>query len=248
MTLQTLIIVAIILIALATAVEFALAKRRRESNQAMTVADEANVPVFPNLVGEVKEFSDRVIPKKQPPLTAEFRAWAAESLDGEKTLQSWLASLSDEGLEALSEQLAIFCTDLNLELGWLVNKEMERAPELKRAVEEIVISYCQACWQAAQIQNELNEFRAYHDIVSNPDKHRDVKQKLYAELVKEELAPSVSPDLLLGSKKQQQEHINQTLRYASQTDPQKFDQIYQNVIATVAANGTTNGTEKAEAS
>lgn len=81
-----------------------------------------------------------------------LKAWVETSLGNEKQLQAWLLALPNEGLQALGEKIAEFCTDMNVDLNWLLNPVAEVDPGAKRAAEEMIVDYCKICFKAVQSQ------------------------------------------------------------------------------------------------
>lgn len=83
-----------------------------------------------------------------------FKAWAATALGQEPQLQAWLTGLPDEGLRALVEKLAEFCTemDMDMELEWLFTPEPCVTPAAKAAAGQVVTDYCKICLKAVQRQ------------------------------------------------------------------------------------------------
>ncbi len=246
----TFIILVVAAITIAVIVEIILRRQQPDKTTALASVEEKMTTIFSQVVEEAGEIAGNIRGKKQPDLTEPFRAWATENVADEE-LKIWLTSLSEEGLKALTEQLANFCADLNLELAWLVEEELEQEPELKQAAQEIVIRYCLACRKAVQIQDELNIFKTFQDIVNNLSRKENqvVSQKLLTELHQQDLVPTATPELLLASNKQRREYVSQTIRQAANTDRQKFNAILQQVVnhnnstdenTSVAASATTS--------
>lgn len=76
-------------------------------------------------------------------------AWADNHLQDESELQSWLAGLSEEGLQALGENLCDFANTMELDLEWLMKSE-ETSGKPDTFVEGLVIDYCKLCMKAVQ--------------------------------------------------------------------------------------------------
>jgi hypothetical protein len=87
-------------------------------------------------------------------LAIPFRAWVETSslMAKEQALQSWLLGLPAEGLQALAEKVSEFCVEMDVELDWLFDAEVDVDPNAKVAAEEMVIDYCKICLKAVQNQ------------------------------------------------------------------------------------------------
>ncbi len=75
------------------------------------------------------------------------------------TLRAWLAELDSDGCVALTEQLAAFCADFDIDLAWLVDGELADWPELEASVRALVMHYCLACKAAVDGDEALQRFR-----------------------------------------------------------------------------------------
>jgi len=89
---------------------------------------------------------------KTKDLATPLRNWAQTALGDEKPLQTWLIGLPDEGLQALGDNIANFCMEMDVELDWLFDPEAEVDPNAKAAAEEMVVDYCKICLKAVQNQ------------------------------------------------------------------------------------------------
>jgi len=188
-----------------------------------------------------KGLGSRFRRNKKAELAQQFQDWAKQSLEKEAGLRNWLTALSPEGIKALTEQLNAFCADLNVSLWWLVEQQLDSDPELKQKVEEIVVSYCRACWNAAQMQQELQVFETYHAFMQNPThrKYREFSQDLYAKLVEAGLveSPRLS-EVLLASTKKRQAYITKAIQEVAEKDRQAFNRVLEAVVAAEDENGS----------
>lgn len=91
---------------------------------------------------------------KHKNLTPRFRAWVETSalMAKEPALQAWLLGLPAEGLQALVKKVAEFCVEMDVELDWLFDADVDVDPNAKAAAEEMVIDYCKICLKAVQNQ------------------------------------------------------------------------------------------------
>jgi hypothetical protein len=97
------------------------------------------------------ELASSFTPKNKD-LATPLRDWAQTALGNEQPLQTWLVGLPDEGLQALGENIANFCVEMDVELDWLFDPEAEIDANAKAAAEEMVVDYCKICLKAVQKQ------------------------------------------------------------------------------------------------
>ncbi len=151
MHLNTFIILIVVFIAIAVVAEIMLRRQGESKTPSELAAIEKKVTAgVAKVIDEAKGVGGKVWQKKQPDLVVPFKQWVSDNLD-EDELKTWLISLSDEQLRALTEHLVTFCHDLNLELSWLIQQKLELDPKLKQVVYEMVIAYCSTCQQATQV-------------------------------------------------------------------------------------------------
>ena len=81
-----------------------------------------------------------------------LKIWAENYLSTEPALQSWLLSLTSEGLQALGEKIAEFCREMAINLDWLLKPDTEIDPIVRQKAEAIVIDYCKICQKAVENQ------------------------------------------------------------------------------------------------
>jgi hypothetical protein len=151
----------------------------------------------------------------------EFIAWARQAdLAGKLALSQrlpeeaaglagWLASLSNEELGHLADELAGFCYRQNLELAWLFNAKAE--PELKAALEEIITFWLMGFWQGHRLQ-PLASFQAWQD-APHAKGNRAFTQQVYTRLVAAGLASAPS-ELLFAADKEREEHVVKAIQAA----------------------------------
>ncbi len=103
---------------------------------------------------------------EQRALAERFATWTAQGSNGatagssaDAILRAWIAELGSDGCIALTEQLAAFCADFDIELAWLVDGELADWPELEASMRTLVTHYCLACKAAVDADNPLQRFR-----------------------------------------------------------------------------------------
>lgn len=173
----------------------------------------------------------RILPGKKQELAKQFQEWSTEALVEQKALKEWLAAFSAEEAQSFTNQLASFCADLNLDLAWLVQKKLDKDPQIEQVAKQVVIDYCQACYQAAQAQEDFKAFDTFQAMVQNPKGHRALSQKLFTQLVNQKLAKPVTADLFLAPEDKRQEHMTEAISQAADKDRQKFITILKEVLA-----------------
>lgn len=184
--------------------------------------------------------------KKNEELPSQFRNWVANSKEVDKGLKTWISDMPDDGLQGLTEQLAEFCNNLNIELDWLVSEGIEKDPDLKKVISEIVLSYCNACWKAAESQDELEVFKTYLSLIENPTNKANVilSKDIFTELVKQGLTETAPPELFLASDKERQTHMVEAIQKTADENRKAFNQVIRIVLTKQEEDATTEKTEE----
>jgi hypothetical protein len=188
----------------------------------------------------VQQLRNSLDRKQEPQAVQAFAQWAATSLGHEPALQAWIAALPAPALQALVDQVATFCAEMNLNLAWLVEGRLGEEPVLQQAAHEIVVAYCSACWKAVAAQPEVQLFDTYQRLLQDPTnrRHRALSQQLYAQLIEQGLAAAPPPsDLVLASESQRQSYAIEAIQQAAQQNPQAFKATLKAVL--LPANGET---------
>jgi hypothetical protein len=174
--------------------------------------------------------------KNQEELAKKFQAWAGSALTTkEKGLKSWIEDLSLEEAKVFAGQVDAFCADMNMDLAWLVDEKLDKDPQLEKAAKSIVISYCVACWEAMQAQNDFKVFTTYQSMIDKPSTkaNQALSQKLFTELVKQDMAPAISPELFVASEKEKQAQVMESIQQAADSNQAKFNTIFKQVLEIV---------------
>jgi len=191
------------------------------------------------LLGGVRETGQSIVTPEYVKLMPSFKRWIDEEMTGHNRLRNWLLSLPNDGFKALTGQIVFFCNELNIELEWLIDGELDVEPRTRKVVEDIVISYCDACLKAVQIQPELNTFRQYQHTLAHLGKRGDkhaLGQQLLARLSAEDLAPPPPAELVLASDDERRAYALSAIREATQRDREKFNRIWDSVMTADSAN------------
>ena len=195
---------------------------------AVLMALEGSLQFPESLKRQVMAFSRR---KTEPP--AKFRAWVESSMDENPELRAWLLDLSHEGFAALTQRVVAFCADLNIQLSWLVERHVDVAPALQKAVRTIVVDYLSVCREAMRHQDQIALFREYHKLVANPadSRHRDLRRRLFTRLTSDGLAEELPYyELIMASETQRQALVAKAIRGVADKDWQAFAKIFQEVL------------------
>jgi len=178
--------------------------------------------------------------KKPASLPQQFLAWIDKVDTVEKPVQDWLHALSEPGLQAFTEHLAAFCSDMGFELAWLVEQQFDQNPELARAAEKIVLPYCRACQQAATAQEDIEAHKMLQAFEQHPSsrKNQEFGQKLFAKLVQEGLATANLSDYLAATSKKRQQQTLQAIQEAVKKDSVAFNRALKEVIRGLEAAST----------
>lgn len=203
-----------------------------EPRKMLKSVEEQSSTVLTKVNQQVQGLREQVQGKSNTILAQEFRTWTEKGLTEKPALQNWLANLSDEAFELLTSKLADYCHEFNIDLNWLVEGRLDKNPSLKQQVEQIVTDYCANCWQAVQIQENVQSFSIIDAIQQNPNnkKYRDLSQKLFTELVKQNLASQPEVELYTASDKERWQYIGQEIANATSKHPQKVDGLLKELL------------------
>ena len=177
--------------------------------------------------GQILEAA-KAITLKKADLSLEFRAWVDINLQENPELRTWVLGLSDEGFAALTQRLAAFCADMNIQLEWLTGRHIEVAPAARLAVNAVVVDYLKLCRKALSHQTDVALFASYHKIVVNPSdaRYRDARRSLFTRLIAENLAqPLPAYEMIMASETQRQELAVKAIRDAAAKDWTVFARV-----------------------
>jgi len=203
-----------------------------EPKKLLKSVEEQSSTMLTKVNQQVQGLREQVQGKSSGVLAQEFRTWTAEGLTEKPALQNWLTNLSDDAFELLTSKLADYCYEFNIDLNWLVEGRLDNNPNLKQQVEQIIVDYCANCWQAVQIQENIQSFSVIDAIQQNPHdkKYRELSQKLFTELVKQKLASQPNVELYTASDKERWGYIGQEISNAASKHPQKVDALLKQLL------------------
>lgn len=255
LVLITFVIVMVFLVTLAMILERFWRKLQadRVANRAHSKEDEPSGtnPLAATVSKVTEQLRSLVQPQQQDEaLVKQFREWVTSDLQTERAMQSWLLALPGPGFAMLTEHIAAFCTEMNFDLQWLVKQQAAVAPELKVAMQGVVIDYCKACQKAVLVQTHAKAFAEYQRLLQNPKGKQEqaLSRTLYAALATQGLAPMPNPTELIGATEgERHQKALQAIQHAATKDWSQFAQILQATMMPVdtgsmSQNGqTTNG-------
>ncbi len=199
-----------------------------------------------NVSGLVRSVRRRILAhRRDASLAPRFRDWVLEArLPDRKQLyqnmpqtarafSDWLAGLPSEQLELFCGRISDALSAWDIDLNWLVERDLARVPALQRAIEESVLSYCLAHWTATQAQDDIRTFTTFQAWQQDPysERQKELNQRLYSRLVAKGLLTAPAPDLLLASEGRRQDFVVQALRHVSEADVIAFSSALHEIAA-----------------
>lgn len=204
-----------------------------------SVSESENVPLTDRVTDTLNGWNP--LTRSDNQLPQQFAKWAENThfanrvkrlRESTRGMKSWFGSLESEESEILTKQVSDFASDLNFELSWLFDQQLDNNPELKRDVEEVVVLYCLATFKGLLLQDELNTFIMYQAWLEDPTRkeYRELNQKLFSTFVERELIEGVPSDLLLAEEEQRSEYAIQAINQVLQADGKAFQAILKEVL------------------
>jgi hypothetical protein len=184
-----------------------------------------------------------VVRRRSADLAQGFRTWTLKSRLSERrqvqqnqpedsaAFSEWLASLPAEQLELFTQRIADVMAAWGIDLAWVVDQELNRAPALQHVVDESVLLHCMAYWHASRAQDDIRAFATYRAWQRDPysDRQKSVNQRLYARLIEKGLLTAPAPDVLLASEDRRRDYVVQALRQVSEADVAAFSTTLQEI-------------------
>lgn len=170
----------------------------------------------------------------------EFRQWLTEAFNtdqvDDQAVRHWLISVPEPGMEAFMQHITSFCTDMNVDLAWLVDGKLDINPELRTATTEVVRHYCRACYQAVLIQPDVYAFEALQAFERHPTAGNNgaFGQKLFARLLDAKLINDDISKHMLSSDQERMQQVIGAIHAAAAKDQQRFTQILRAVVVEMA--------------
>jgi hypothetical protein len=198
----------------------------------------------------LKRWADKIgIGRRKRERLQRFKAWAGGDLTGKvqpaaeaaPAFSTWLDNLSEKELAAFVQRISGFCADLNFELTWLFDPEIDNAPALKEALTELVLLFALVQWKALEAQDDIKVFSTF--LAWQAGKARKLTPKLFMRLVEQELIDAPPPALFLAPERERQAHMVDAIKKFVEKDRQAFNVILKDVIF---ASTETSGAAEVE--
>lgn len=188
---------------------------------------------FSQLVNKVtdpiKEARSRINSKEEDHSAEQLLAWA-EKEPGATMLSAWLKHIPEEALVVLLGEVSAFCTELDIEISWLLENQLEEEPKLKALVSEIVLNYLSACHKAALSWDDTRAFRVLRELESHLVSDKPFARQLYLMLAQNELVEPDSTNLFLGQEKELDRYMKQEILQAREKNKQAFKRVVKELI------------------
>jgi hypothetical protein len=183
---------------------------------------------------------DRLMRQKDPNLPGQFREWIAKTCADDPSVNNWVQGLSQEGLQAFTNHLSVFCSEMGFELAWVVQQQLDIQPELAQTFAQVVAHYCRACQQAAAAQDELEVYKTLQAFERNPasKKTQAFGHKLFAKVVEAGLTSVSMSEYLIAAPKEQQQYMVRAIREAAKTNHVVFNRLLKEVASDSAPAST----------
>jgi hypothetical protein len=214
---------------------------REDANRALQRATETANDAYGGVTGRWKQL------RGTEGRAAKFKEWVGRQTVGQESeltdklpgqaqaMTAWLETLPDKEMEEFTDKVARYTASLGLDLEWLLDNKVNAYPALKQTIEQTVALYSISAWQAENVQRDVKAFRAYQAWEENPSRNRVLGQRLYADLVREGLAPT-QPDLYLASQKERDDEAVRAIKDVAATKPEVVTAIVREwVIASEPA-------------
>ncbi len=125
----------------------------------------------------------------------QLRSWIGAQAASDPYLQRWVNGLSISEADVLVDLLTGYCTSLNWELTWLFTPHLQKAPNLKQAIEESVMAYARSILVSLQLVEEARVYNAYVALLQKPTDRKQfaLVQKLYKALSDQGVIKPITP-------------------------------------------------------
>ena len=216
--------------------EEAPAETESVSAQAVALASRFTDRVTSVVQGGPQALYNRIARRQPSDLPQRFQAWFANQAGAEAHVQAWIDSLPEDGLEAFTDHLAGFCSQMGFELAWLLEQDLNLYPDVANSATQIVLHYTNACQQAASAQADLKAYTMLKMFEQNPRdrKHQALVQALCAKLTDAGLVAVSMPEYMMATAKEQQQIAIDAINEAASKDHAAFLRIFQETLYATA--------------
>ena len=180
---------------------------------------------------------------QQPALAQRFMAWLNRVLPADDPLLVWLNLLPAEPIEAFTEQVAEFCSEMGFTLATLVDGQLGHAPGAEQRATQIVLHYGYANYQAALAVTEFSASKRVLAYLQSPSSkaNRDFGQKLYMKLIDKDVVPLPPFEILLTSEEKRNAQALEAIRSAAAQNPVAFNAALTEMLAESATSEQPQG-------
>ncbi|MEZ4868203.1 MAG: hypothetical protein R3C14_43145 [Caldilineaceae bacterium] len=170
--------------------------------------------------------------RRQRRLIQRLRSWLVSATTADPVLSAWCATVDDATLLTLAEQLTAFCDGWKIELQLVLEQQEECGAPVYALITEAILYYCRAYQQATALQEDIAVFAVFQSFLHHSQEHRQQAfgQKLFAELVDEELLSYAKIDYSSLSAGQRYAQIMLGIEAAARNDSERFLQVLKHVI------------------
>lgn len=177
----------------------------------------------------IKEARSRMNSKEEDHSAQQLLAWI-EKEPGADILTAWLKHLPEEALVVLIGEVSAFCSELDIEMSWLLHNQLDEEPKLKALVSEIVLNYLSSCHKAALSWGDTRTFRVLRELESHLARDKPFTRQLYLMLVQNKLVQPVSTNLFLGQQEELDRYMQQEILQARETNKPAFKRVLKELI------------------
>lgn len=177
----------------------------------------------------IKEARSRMNSKEEDHSAQQLLTWI-EKEPSAAILTAWLKHLPEEALVALTGSVSAFCSELDIEMSWLLENQLDEEPKLKALVSEIVFNYLSACRKAALSWGDTRTFRVLRELESHLASDKPFTRQLYLMLVQNKLVQPVSTNLFLGQQEELDRYMKQEILQARETNKPAFKRVLKELI------------------
>lgn len=166
---------------------------------------------------------NRLTGKKVDDQGARFRVWTIHAFANQSALSQWLNSLPDPAIQALATHTAAFCTEMGVELDWLLEQQVQQSP-LAKDLSTMISHYLQACYTGVLAQDGVRAFKSFHEFDQNPygQANKAFVQTLFQTLLDQKLTPPVAATFNQSPEHERQIYMVQAIRRAAELEPTRF--------------------------
>lgn len=169
--------------------------------------------------------------RRQDETQSLLQAWVANRYD-DPELKSWFRRLSQDELEAVTEDLKQFCAANGFDLKWVLNNGFGIHPELQDHVNQAVVYRLQSHQQTKRSEDDIRLYTRYRMLLADPTAPSNVAltQTLYNKLTDAGLAPVTPSRLILADEEQRRQYSLERIEAAATDNWVAFSKILKDIL------------------